>query len=295
MKPAKKELFKNRRILLIVLACVMVASLFLLSAGMSGLRFQSDSPFALPDFNGELSAGGDSTIQIPPLVLLIFFTVLAASLLFAVSIIIRDPELRKKVIIYIIQALMVILLYALFLSILKPKQIPPALPTEVPSQEAFLGVSPQPNIVDPVLEPYTPRPSGWLTYAVTFGVVLLGALMVIWVWRRTHPPRLVLEEIAQSALDSLRMGRRWEDVVIQCYGDMSTAAFMKRGIDRPEAMTPAEFARRLEASGIPAGPVRQLTRLFEQARYGSRSSNNQEVQQAIACLTQIVSSVDRKQ
>lgn len=294
MKPAKKELFKNRRSLLIVLACVMVASLFLLSTGMSGISFQTNRTFALPDFGGKFSAGGDSTIQIPPFLLFLFLTIVTISVVLAVLVIIKDPELRKKVIIYILQMLMVVALYALFLSLFKPKQLPPASPTLETTQEAVSGVAPQPEIDAPELEPYTPRPSGWLTYVVTFGVVLLGGVIAVWAWRRAHPPRMALEEIAQSALDSLRMGRRWEDVVIQCYGDMSTAAFMKRGIDRPVAMTPAEFARRLEASGIPAGPVRQLTRLFEQARYGSRSSNNQEVQQAVACLSQIINSVDRK-
>jgi hypothetical protein len=44
----------------------------------------------------------------------------------------------------------------------------------------------------------------------------------------------------------------------------------------------------LEEAGLPGKHVQQLTRLFEQVRYGAKVSDEQKERQAIACLTAIV-------
>jgi hypothetical protein len=62
----------------------------------------------------------------------------------------------------------------------------------------------------------------------------------------------------------------------------------QRGIQRRKHMTPREFEIRLEEAGFPGEPVRQLTRLFEQVRYGAKALGAQEERQAVACLTAIV-------
>lgn len=295
MRPGVKEISnQNRRILLIVLACILVGGLFLLAAGVGDMRFVADRPFRIPDPGGAQDSGGSPSWQIPPAVLLLFLGVLGLATVVAIFVIIRSPELRKKVLAYMLQALIFVAAYAIILSLLEPPERAQPVETAVVTQESAVIVPSDPGIEAPPLEPFSPRPTSLLTYLVTFGLLLLAGAVIVWVWYRLHPPRSTLGDIARTALDNLRMGRQWEDVVIQCYGDMSAAAFVQRGIDRPGSMTPAEFARRLEASGIPAAPVRTLTRLFEQARYGSRSSNSQEAKDAMAALSQIISSVDRK-
>jgi len=60
------------------------------------------------------------------------------------------------------------------------------------------------------------------------------------------------------------------------------------GLERGEAMTAREFERLLQGRGIPYEPVHQLTRLFEAARYGSRTPGPDEEQRAVECLSAIV-------
>ena len=60
-----------------------------------------------------------------------------------------------------------------------------------------------------------------------------------------------------------------------------------RGIRRQEAVTPSEFEKQLEDAGLPREPVADLTRLFEEVRYGSKILGEWEGRRAIACLTAI--------
>jgi hypothetical protein len=71
---------------------------------------------------------------------------------------------------------------------------------------------------------------------------------------------------------------------------MSMAVKQGRGIEREDFMTTGEFERVLGAAGIPREPLRQLTRLFDAARYGNWQSNAAEEQRAIQCLEAIVQS-----
>ena len=75
---------------------------------------------------------------------------------------------------------------------------------------------------------------------------------------------------------------------MNCYARMSAAVSRKRGLVRKEAMTPAEFARRLEQAGLPGDPVQRLTRLFESVRYGAKQSNQNEINEAVSCLKAIL-------
>jgi len=141
---------------------------------------------------------------------------------------------------------------------------------------------------------YTPPATpGWLGYAVTLAVILGVGGLVYGVWRSSRVPQNEIVEIARSALGDLAAGRHWEDVVVRCYADMSRALRQQRGIERQEAMTPREFAARLEQAGFPAGAVRTLTHLFEMARYGSRQSGPAESQQAVAALEAIMQAMER--
>lgn len=69
---------------------------------------------------------------------------------------------------------------------------------------------------------------------------------------------------------------------------MSEAVSRKRGLLRSTAMTPSEFARRLERAGLPGEAVGRLTGLFEAVRYGGRTSSQREINEAVSCLTAIL-------
>jgi hypothetical protein len=79
-------------------------------------------------------------------------------------------------------------------------------------------------------------------------------------------------------------------VIVNCYLRMSDVVADKRRLQREIAMTPQEFAVRLERAGLPGDPVRRLTGLFEMVRYGDRKSAPRDVTEAVNCLNAILRS-----
>jgi hypothetical protein len=63
----------------------------------------------------------------------------------------------------------------------------------------------------------------------------------------------------------------------------------QRNIQRPSHMTPREFETALAGQGLPRDPVQQLTRLFEDVRYGTRQPGEREERLALDSLAAIVS------
>ena len=63
---------------------------------------------------------------------------------------------------------------------------------------------------------------------------------------------------------------------------------LAQALHRDLAMTPHEFALRLERAGLPADAVGRLTRLFEGVRYGDRKSGPKDVNEAVSCLKTIL-------
>jgi hypothetical protein len=101
--------------------------------------------------------------------------------------------------------------------------------------------------------------------------------------------RIALE--AQTALDDLRAGGNLKNTILRCYYEMSKVINEQRGIQRDRTMTPREFEVYLESKGIPEEPVRQLTHLFEDVRYGDLAVGEKEEQQARSSLTAIIDAV----
>jgi hypothetical protein len=125
-------------------------------------------------------------------------------------------------------------------------------------------------------------------------VLILGILFLGW-WLWTMGPhsrkktvRQNLAAIARDTLGEIADGRDFYDTVTHCYMRMIDAVSSGRGILRQEAMTPAEFANRLDAAGLPGEPVHRLTRLFEAVRYGAKKPGQVETSEAVSCLNAIV-------
>ena len=135
--------------------------------------------------------------------------------------------------------------------------------------------------------------STWI-YVITL-VLILIVLVAGWRLSRnwlkpneSHDESLKeFARITQTSLDDLTEGTQWEDVIIRTYMQMGEVVNERRGIYRQQAMTPHEFAKRLEKAGLPTLPVQQLTRLFEHVRYGAYSAEIKEVDDAVACLNAI--------
>jgi hypothetical protein len=149
------------------------------------------------------------------------------------------------------------------------------------------------SVPPPVFTP--PQETPILSYAVSL-LVVLGVIFVAWkayqAWqamnRRPVKSLQELARIARSSLRDLSDGQATSDVIMRCYFRMGDVVADKRNLQRGAGMTPAEFAARLEAAGLPGDAVRRLTRLFESVRYGDRKAGPKDVNEAVACLTSIL-------
>jgi hypothetical protein len=133
--------------------------------------------------------------------------------------------------------------------------------------------------------------------ALAVTLILAGAFYAI--WRRTNAQRRLREPLknvereAQAALDAIMAGADLREAILLCYLQMVETIKEYRGIYRDQDMTPREFEVFLEKRGVPRDPVHQLTRLFEDVRYGTFKPGRTDEQTAISSLSSIVSACQR--
>ncbi|HVM71850.1 MAG TPA: DUF4129 domain-containing protein, partial [Anaerolineales bacterium] len=238
------------------------------------LPFQRDATGALPT-----DQSPQTTISISTFLKALLETVLVMVLVYAAYKYrkgLRGKELLLPALITGILTLIVLdILFALVyvhinFDVSAPEILPPAVNIKVPP----LGAPPAGLL--------------WLVLGgLAAGIFLLG-LWLVW-WRtRPAPPVDSLESEAHKAMQALHSGAEWKDVILHCYVKMSRILQQEQKLELKQTMTAREFERLLEARGFPPGPVRQLTGLFEHARYGDRPTGPGDEQQAYDCLNAIV-------
>ncbi|MGB8213942.1 MAG: DUF4129 domain-containing protein [Anaerolineales bacterium] len=136
-----------------------------------------------------------------------------------------------------------------------------------------------------------PKILPWISLALTFSalfvVVLLFWLSLQYRWKDTVP----LDELAGIAgrtVSDLQAGMDYGDAILNCYAGMVAAVNKHRDIRRRGSLTPAEFVAVLERAHLPSAPVHRLTMLFEKVRYGGNKPSRAEIDEALACLNDIV-------
>jgi hypothetical protein len=288
-----KKVFKDKRAILAV-SFLALFSLVVLASAIGNFTFhparhlsREEAEVASVPVGSIVESIADIPLerQIAFLVMIFLFSVLVVALL--------PPEMRKRL---LKQFLRLVLGGLLLIYLLKIKPNFFADLFSASSLEAGQGDPPQVDAIPPpVFEP--PQVSGWISFFITFGILLLVAFLFWrinrwWILRKpTTDAPLPLDEIAKVArasLYNLSSDGSAQDKIIQCYADMSRVVDVRRGLYREYAMTPSEFAVRLQSAGLPPEPVARLTRLFESVRYGARTSAQRDVDEAIACLTSIL-------
>lgn len=285
-----KPVFR-KKIWVILLAVLALGALTVLALSLDQVsfseaqRFRPEEVTPLPPVPDETLADAFADISIWRLVLLwglIALVVILVGLLVS-------PELRKRIFRLIFRtAFTVFAIYYLLTNFgdtllgfqrLEGAGEDPALANAPPMPEF------QPPEVSPVL-----------SYVVSFAFALL-CIAILWGlyqgWKKytalnTKKPLEEIGRIARSSLRDLSSGRDSSDVIINCYLRMSDVVADKRHLQRELAMTPQEFALRLERAGLPGDAVRRLTGLFEGVRYGDRKSAPKDVTEAVSCLNTIL-------
>jgi hypothetical protein len=293
--PAVMRTFlKDKRVILFV-ALLAIVALVALGSLLKDVTFSPPHPLSQSESQTikiSVSEVVERIAEVPIWKQVVFWILLFFIILLISSLL--SPEMRKRLLLGFLR--MALFTFVLIYIVQKnPGFLEGILPQNLfgngPSEQ-----NPFKDIPAPVFEP--PQISGWLSFLITFGIVLLFALVVWRVnrwWVRQNELlalRRPLEELAEITRDSLRdlslRNASYHDTIIQCYERMSRAVGVKRGLSREISMTPSEFVTRLEKAGLPHESVNRLTQLFETVRYGSQISEQREVDEAISCLTTIL-------
>ncbi len=287
----------NRRLLHLVLSILIVATVVILASSLHDVHFQLGRPVPLDTSSpGEPPLSITETISDAPLwKILLFWLAFVINLVLFFFLV--PKEVRKRILRQMIS--MALTAFAILMALrYRLIQIPFLKgPATQPADPAATGGANNAQV--PEFQP--PHMAPWWVFLSSF-VVLAALLILLWLayrwWMRPSSRWTDLDaigDIARSSLGEIASGREWGDVIIQSYARMSEAVSTRRGLQRGAAMTPREFASRLEQAGLPAHAVARLTRLFEAARYGARASSQADVNEAVACLNSILQACGQMQ
>lgn len=283
--------FFQKKVWVILLAILALGALTVLAVSLDEISFEEartyrqeepTPPPQVPDQNLVNEWGEIPVWQVIAVAgLLILMVVLVALLL--------SPEGRRRMFRLLFRfAVTVLALYYLFMNYgetLFGFQALENLGEEAASDNA----PPMPQFQPPQVSPT-------VSYILSFAIALV-LVAILWrlykSWKRytavnSKKPLGEIARIARSSLKDLSSGRDSSDVIINCYLRMSDVVADKRNLQREIAMTPQEFAVRLERAGLPGEAVRRLTGLFEHVRYGDRKSAPRDVTEAVTCLNTIL-------
>lgn len=203
-----------------------------------------------------------------------------------------DKNARRK----LLSDLLKFALLTMLLLFLLNKGMPSSPASDPDTQQR--GFLDPPEFSGEIVAPSTfeANPQPWILPLISIGAAVLLALVTFFVLRfllkrkpEERPPFSDFADNAQNALDEIEEAKiDFNDVIIRCYAEMSQTLKAENGIQRAQTMTTHEFEQELLLRGFPARPVQQLTRLFEQVRYGRLQPGDDEKKVATECLSEII-------
>ena len=276
---------------ILLFSLLALAALAMLASSLHDVHFEPGRPAAsveLPKITS-LQPSTENIVATPLWkVILVWVMFLICIVLFFYLL---PPEVRKRV---LLQAIRFALTAIAIIFALRNQIIDlPILHSDQTAQGNSPLVDGPSNVNPPVFQP--PALPWWMIYLISIGVTF-ALLVLAWAayrfWKRLRDRQTssldAIARVARASLNDLAAGHDWGDVIIESYVHMSEAVSTRRGLARTTAMTPREFAARLERAGLPANAVSRLTRLFESVRYGAHQSSQEDVNEAVACLNSIL-------
>lgn len=140
------------------------------------------------------------------------------------------------------------------------------------------------------------RPPKEFIWIAAIGFILATGLFVIKISGRQLQPSRTEDSLlqpAKNAIQALRGGKDFRNVIINCYLEMTNRLQEERGIERSHDMTVREFEDWLAFKGLPRVPVRNLTHLFEKVRYSKQYLGENDEKIALDSLTEIIQFAER--
>jgi hypothetical protein len=272
------------RVRLALLGGLLIALLGLLLAGLAGIEFRGPRGGAggdeglLPGPDGALPRSGPEWLL--DAIMVALFALVAAQVVGCIL----SREYRAKCLRGLLLLIALIVVADVITNSLRPM-----LEDVLVGEEAPLLALPEPSLdrEDEEEAPSPPRVPPWLAY-LAGGIG--GGVLAWWGGRRLWPrPESVTDEIqdaAESATAELAQGLPVSDVVIRCWLRMVEILSPHVSETRVPSLTPHELAERLVGLGFREEPVRALTQLFEEVRYGHKESEPRR-DEALAALAAI--------
>jgi hypothetical protein len=141
-----------------------------------------------------------------------------------------------------------------------------------------------------VVGPSTPLAYATILVIVLVVLLVIAAVVVLAILRRRQLGEA--REILQEAIAELLAGNEYQGVIFLAYRRFS-AHLARYGYAEKESQTPREFAGSVRKA-LPVGAValRELIRLFEEARYSDHAIGTEERDQAVASLAAVRNELD---
>ncbi len=284
--------FFEKRVWIILLAVLALGALTVLATSLEEVPFHEAQQYTKEEAAQVESVSAEDVINAwtsVPLWKQILLWILLG-ILIIITMILMTPEARKRLLLFFFRLTLTLIAIYYYMKNYG-KRLLDSLSMSGP---AFTQpTSPVDTVPAPVFQP--PPPSSTTSYLISFLIALLFVLALWFIYRAwkkyvaaNQSPLREIAKIARASLREIASGRDSSDVIIKCYLHMSDVVADKRKLYRNDAMTPREFAVRLERAGLPAEAVQNLTRLFETVRYGDRKSGPREVNEAVGCLNTIL-------
>lgn len=266
--------FHGRTRITFVISTIIV-TIILLAGSFSSFQLKEGMPF--PSGAGSVSSPSTVTgqqirnaLDLSFLQGIIGMLVLIGMIFLVFNIFVKANVKQLLIISSIIAVLLVVLLL-----------IPPYQPTEITADFNGSEIIPVETLTTFNASPLGPPPPA-LIWIAGLLVLAFGVGLAIW-WRKSN--RLLPDEDTQltgeleKTLQALDADENYNNVIVACYTGMLRALRNEAGIERDAAMTAFEFEKALISRGLPQDAVRELTRLFETARY-SRHQPDENKQKA---------------
>ncbi len=283
---------RGRRSRTLILSLAVIAAVFLLAVGLSGLELMPGDPdafswaFQFMTYNGSIGSIDPGIMNAFRYIYLLGLVLLPFYLIYVII----NPKARRRFIRDMMIFGVFLLGFMMFANYLRDR----AKEGEPMELDGFgqMGEIPQGEGAAPALPSSPPDEVIWVAALVVALVLVLIVTVVVWLfWRSRRRRNSTVERIAtqvQAALDDLHSGADLRNVVIRCYSEMVQALKEQRGIQRSTSLTPREFEDSLQNLGFPLDAVHQLTHLFEGVRYGHKPISRREEMMAEDSLTTIL-------
>lgn len=270
---------------LMVFILLIILGLLILAASTSEIEFQPGQPIPRSETTPVVSAAiqkvdnNKAQSEIRPIVevaliisVLVMFTMLAIGLLRKVDI---------KHILKLVLALIVPIIISIMLNWI------PSSPQSIASGNTQPQVQQAPLFYD-----FSPlgNPPEYLSRVIAFGLLVIFALFIIFFLFKNQKIKSMEDPIAhevEAALIAIENGVELQNVIINCYLNMSKVISERDGIERESYLTPREFESLLTLRGLPTSPIHSLTSLFEKIRYGCKPPDAHDEALAVDCLSEI--------